>query len=297
MSQLSAKKKILVIINPISGTAKKKNLPEIINRLIDKDIFDIQILYSRYKGEATEIVSSKLADNYTYFVAVGGDGTVNEIAKALIGTEGIMGILPIGSGNGLARHLQIPLSLEKAIQVINKQKHQAIDYGLINEVPFFCCCGVGFDAHIGHMFSQAKSRGFSGYIKTTVREYMNYKPEVYRLTVDNNKATEHKAFLITFANGSQYGNNAHIAPLADIKDGKLDICILSPFRLFKAPAIGASLFFKNIDRSSHMHTEKASRVLLERAAEGVIHFDGEPCMMGKRLEISVIHKGLNILVP
>ncbi len=297
MGQLSLKEKILVIINPISGTRQKMNLPLIISQFIDRNVYEVQVVYTGYKGEATEIVSRKLTENYRYFVAVGGDGTVNEIAKALIGTQGIMGIIPVGSGNGLARHLKIPLIPEKAIGVINRQNYQSIDYGLINNVPFFCCCGVGFDAHIGHKFSQAKSRGFSSYVKTTVQEYINYKPEVYQLTVDNKQTIKHKAFLITFANGSQYGNNAYIAPLADIRDGKFDICILSPFRAFKAPAIGARLFSGNIDKSQHMHTEKASKAILEREAEGVIHFDGEPCMMGKRLEISVVNKGLNVFVP
>jgi diacylglycerol kinase family enzyme len=230
-------------------------------------------------------------------VAVGGDGTVNEIAKALINTQAIMGILPIGSGNGLARHLQIPLQPRKAIQLINKQKYLAIDYGLINNTPFFCTCGVGFDALIGEKFAQCKGRGLSNYVKTTIREYFNYKPEMYQITIDNERKINRPAFLITFANGSQYGNNAYIAPHADISDGKLDMCILSPFKLYKAPGIGIRLFAKNIDKSSLMHSERASNIILERASEGVVHFDGEPCRMGKKLEISLINKGLNVLIP
>ena len=297
MDQSFVKEKILFLINPLSGTSHKEHLPEIIKELADSAIFDIEIVITKYKGEATEIVRQKLSENCRYFVAVGGDGTVNEIAKALINTKAIMGIIPVGSGNGLARHLQIPLQSRKAIELINKQKYQAIDYGLINNKPFFCTCGVGFDALISEKFAQCKGRGASNYVRTVILEYFKYKPEIYQITVENEPMINRPAFLITFANGSQYGNNAYIAPNADICDGKLDICILSPFKLFKAPGIGFRLFSKNIDKSSLMHSEKASNILLERESEGVIHIDGEPCMMGKKIEISLISKGLNVIVP
>jgi diacylglycerol kinase (ATP) len=297
MDQSFVKDKILYLINPISGTQRKEHLPGLIAELTDSAIFDCEIVITKYKGEATEIVKKKLLENFRYFVAVGGDGTVNEIAKTLINTDAILGILPIGSGNGLARHLQIPLQPAKAIKIINTQKIQAIDYGLINNTPFFCTCGVGFDALIGEKFSLCKGRGLSNYVKTALLEYFNYKPETYQITIDNERKIMRPAFLITFANGSQYGNNAYIAPNADIADGKLDICILSPFRMYKIPEIGIRLFAKNIDKSSHMHCERASNITLERALEGVVHFDGEPCRMGKKLEISLINKGLNVIIP
>lgn len=297
MSQLFVKEKILFLINPVSGTRHKRYLPGMIDELIDKNIFDIEVVITKYKGEATEIVRQKLIDNYRYFVAVGGDGTVNEIAKALINSQGILGIIPVGSGNGLARHLKIPLEPRKALQVINRLKYQAIDYGLINNNPFFCTCGVGFDALIGEKFAQCKGRGLSNYVKTTISEYFNYKPEVYQITIDNERTISQPAFLITFANASQYGNNAYIAPNADISDGKLDICILSPFKLFKAPGIGIQLFSKNIDKSRLMQSERASHILLERVSEGVVHFDGEPHRMGKQIEISLVNQGLNVIIP
>ena len=297
MPQLLVKEKILFLINPISGTKHKGHLPGMIIELIDTTIFDVEVVITKFKGEATDIVRQKLLDNYRYFVAVGGDGTVNEIAKALINTKGIMGIIPVGSGNGLARHLHIPLQPRKAIQIINKLKYQAIDYGLINNSPFFCTCGVGFDALIGEKFAQCKGRGLANYVKTTIKEYFNYKPEMYQITIDNERTINRPAFLITFANGSQYGNNAYIAPNADICDGKLDICIISPFRLFRAPEIGFRLFAKNIDKSSLMYSERASHILLERASEGVVHFDGEPHRMGKSIEISLVNNGLNVIIP
>jgi diacylglycerol kinase (ATP) len=297
MDQSFVKEKILFLINPISGTMNKEHLPRLIEESADNKFFDIEIVITGYKGEATEIVRQKLIENYGYFVAVGGDGTVNEIAKALVNTKAIMGIIPVGSGNGLARHLQIPLQPKNAIKIINNRKYRAVDFGLINDMPFFCTCGVGFDALIGEKFANCKGRGLSNYVKTTIKEYFNYKPEIYKITFDNEKIISRKAFLITFANASQYGNNAYIAPRADIYDGKLDVCLLSPFRLYKAPGIGIRLFAKNIHKSSLMFTEKAVTILLERASEGVIHFDGEPFKMGRILEISVVNKGLNVIMP
>jgi diacylglycerol kinase (ATP) len=297
MDQSFVREKILYIINPISGTRHKEHLPGLIKELTDEKFFDAEIVITKYKGEATEMVRQKLIENYRYFVAVGGDGTVNEIAKTLINTQAIMGIIPVGSGNGLARHLKIPLHPRKAIQIINKLKYQAIDYGLINNLPFFCTCGVGFDALIGEKFGQSKGRGFTNYVKMTIQEYFKYKPEMYKITIDNERMSNHRAFLITFANASQYGNDAFISPNANICDGKLDICVLSPFRIFSAPGIGLRLFSKNIHKSSHMYTDRAGTILLERETEGVVHYDGEPCKMGKRIEISLINKGLNVIIP
>lgn len=297
MNQPFDKEKILFLINPISGTKYKGHLPELITKLVDPNVFNAEVVITKFKGEATEIVSRKLTENYRYFVAVGGDGTVNEIAKALINTRAVMGIIPVGSGNGLARHLHIPLNPEKAIKLINKLNYQAIDYGLINDTPFFCTCGVGFDALIGDKFAQCKGRGLSNYVKTTIKEYFNYQPETYHITIDNGEKIVQRAFLITFANGSQYGNNAYIAPKADISDGKLDICILSPFRLYKAPGIGIRLFAGNIDKSRLMLNSRGTKILLERSKEGVVHFDGEPCHMGKEIEIALINKGLNVFIP
>ena len=297
MNQSVVKKKILFIINPKSGTRFKGGIAGIIRKYADPTIFDVEIVITRYKGEATEIVSQKLAENYRYFVAVGGDGTVNEIAKALINSEAVLGLIPAGSGNGLARHLNIPMEPKKAVQIINQLKIDPIDYGIINDIPFFCTCGVGFDALISEKFDQNRGRGFSNYIKLTLTEYFNYQPEYYSVTIDNEEKKNYKAFLITFANASQYGNNARIAPGADIRDGKLDICIVSPFPLYKAPWIGIRLFSGNLDRSTLVFTRQAGKIMVERGSAGAIHIDGESCQLGKNLSISLINKGLRVIVP
>ena len=297
MPQPIVREKIIFIINPNSGTRFKGCLPGIIKAQLDPVIFDVEIVTTNYRGEATEIVCQKLKEGFRYFIAVGGDGTVNEVAKTLINTNAVLGIIPVGSGNGLARHLNIPLQPQKAIQLINKLKIEAIDYGLVNNIPFFCTCGVGFDALIGEKFEQNKRRGLSSYIKTVFSEFFNYHPENYKITFDNNQTISRKAFLITFANGSQYGNNALIAPRADIRDGKLDISILSPFRFYMAPIIGIRLFSGNIDKSSFVTCIQATRLVVERESDSILHFDGETCQMDKTIEISMINKGLKVFVP
>lgn len=291
------KEKILFLINPISGTKKKGDLADKILNLIDQSKFEAEIHVTRFRGDATEVVPIKMAEGYRRFVAVGGDGTVNEIAKALVDTSGILGIIPIGSGNGLARHLRIPINIEKAMKLINKGNVEAIDYGRINGKPFFCTCGVGFDAHIGNEFAKNKGRGFITYIKVTISDFFNYRPKKYRLKIDKISKIKTRAFLITFANASQYGNNAYISPTADIQDGKLDICILSPFRLYRALGIGIRLFSKNINRSSLMYTEQAKEVVLKRKKAGVVHYDGEPCEMGKKINVKIVPKGLQVIIP
>jgi len=297
MPQSMEKEKILFIINPNSGTRYKGRLPELIKKQTDSSVFDVEILITQFKGEATEVVIQKLQEGYRYFVAVGGDGTINEIGKALINTQAALGIIPVGSGNGLARHLKIPLDPPKAIQIINQLNIKAIDYGLINNMPFFCTCGVGFDALIGEKFDLHKRRGLTSYVKTVLSEFFNFQPETYQITINDQPKRELKAFLITFANASQYGNNALIAPKADICDGNLDICILSPFQFYKAIWIGIRLFSGNIDKSQHITYHKASKIHLERRSEAIIHIDGETRHPGKNLDITLINKGLNVIIP
>lgn len=297
MAQASVKEKILFLINPNSGTKHKGELPKLIHNLIDTSHFEVEIIETQFKGEATELVNKRLLDHYRYFIAVGGDGTVNEIAKALINKDAILGIIPAGSGNGLARHLKIPIQPAKAIQLINKLNYSTIDYGTINSIPFFCTCGIGFDALIGEKFDKSIGRGLFNYIKSALVEYFHYKPEIYKITIDHKTKIERKAFLITFANSSQYGNNAFIAPRADICDGKHDITLIAPFRFYQAPSIGFRLFTGTIDQSPLILSRQAKHVRIERESEGLIHFDGETLKMGKELEIMSYNRGLNVIVP
>jgi diacylglycerol kinase (ATP) len=295
--EANEKEEIVFIINPISGTTNKKDIPAQIKEHLNLDLYQPVIRYTQCRGDATSIAKKAYKNGIKKIVAVGGDGTVNEVAKALIDKKDVsMGILPLGSGNGLARHLEIPLKIKEALETINKGKILSIDYGLLNDIPFFCTCGVGFDALIGNRFAESKTRGFWSYFKTTVNEFFNYRPKKYILKYNDGKKLKTRAFLITFANASQYGNNAFICPGADIRDGKIDICIMVPFPMRKALHLGFRLFNKSIDRSKFLDVIRTDEVVLKRKRSGEVHYDGEPCKMGKKIKIQVVRRGLNMIV-
>jgi diacylglycerol kinase (ATP) len=288
--------KIGFIINPKSGTNKKQNLPDLILDHIDKSRFQADFFFTKCAGHATELAKDLMEKNYKRIVAAGGDGTVNEVAKALINTDIEFGILPCGSGNGLSRFLKIPMKLKEAIDLQNKGSILKIDYGTINENPFFCTCGVGFDAHIGNKFAQSQSRGFLTYIKETIAAFFQYRPKKYKINVDGEKLKT-RAFLVTVANAGQYGNDVYIAPQADITDGMLDLCILTPFPKHKAFHMGYRLFNKTMDQCSYIKVRKGQAITIKRKKKGEVHLDGEPAIMGKKLKIAIVEKGLNVIVP
>ncbi len=289
------REKILFVINPVSGNKSKDYIPNLIKQKFNVNEYDVKVITTRFAGEATQLVKQYVNKKYKKVVAVGGDGTVNEVASAIVETDVILGIVPLGSGNGLARHLKIPLKPQKALDLIKKGNHIKIDYGKINDRKFFCTTGVGFDAHIGHVFSKLEGRGFVNYLKATVSEFRRYQPKRYEISM-NGTTIMRDAFLITFANASQYGNNAHIAPKADINDGKLEIAIMRSFPLITAPGIGARLFLKNIDKSVYLETYQCKSIIVKRKTPGVIHYDGEPEEMDEVLNIKVIPDGLNVFV-
>ena len=288
-------KKITFILNPISGTISKAGVPELIDNTIDKDIYDYQLVFTERAGHATEIAAAEVAKGTDIVVAVGGDGTVNEVGRALVHTNTALAILPCGSGNGLARHLMLPMNLKKSIETINKGVIHDLDYGVINDIPFFCTFGIGFDAFVSMKFAEAGKRGPITYVENVLREGLRYKPETYTIT-DESGTKMRKAFLISCANASQYGNNAYIAPHASMADGILDIIIMEPFDMFDAPQISMDLFSKTIENNSKIKMLKSSRILVKRQKEGYIHYDGDPVMAGTEIEIHVEHKGIKMVV-
>ncbi|WP_315547949.1 YegS/Rv2252/BmrU family lipid kinase [Prevotella koreensis] len=289
------KKKITFIMNPISGTVSKARLPELIERTIDKDKFQYDIVFTERAGHATELAANAANNGIDIAVAVGGDGTVNEIGRALVHTDTAMAIMPCGSGNGLARHLMLPMNLKKSIETINQCVIHDLDYGVINDIPFFCTCGMGFDAFVSMKFAEAGRRGPITYAENVLREGLRYEPETYIIT-DEEGTKQMKAFLISCANASQYGNNAYIAPQASMSDGLLDVIIMEPFDVFDAPQISIDLFAKTIGNNSKIKMLKASKLIIKRKNEGYIHFDGDPIMTGKEINIHVEHKGIKIVV-
>jgi len=290
------KEPILFVVNPISGKGRKEQISEKVEKTLELGRFDPYIVYTRAPGDATTIAQTHFNQGIKKVIAVGGDGTVNEVARALVNSAAIFGIVPLGSGNGLARHLHIPLDVSKALGLINRDRIVMVDYGMMNETPFFCTAGVGFDALIGNKFAQMEGRGFTNYVKTSIREFFSYEPQLYTFH-DGGYAIEKKAFLITVANASQYGNNAYIAPEADVSDGMLDVTLISPFPKYLSPSIGLKLFNRKLGRSSFVEMFRVRHFSIERSAPGYVHFDGEPAMMGEKLTFKVKHMGLNVLIP
>ena len=289
------KKKIIFIFNPISGTVSKAGIPGLIEERLDKEKFDCRIAETKYAGHATELAQQAARQGIDIVVAVGGDGTVNEVGRALVNTKTAMGILPCGSGNGLARHLNLPMNLKKCIDILNDCDIHTLDYGLINRHPFFCTCGMGFDAFISMKFAEAGKRGPITYMQKILEEGLSYQPETYEIE-DEEGTRRYKAFLVSAANASQYGNNAYIAPQASMSDGLLDIIIMEPFDLIEAPQVAIELFNKTLDKNLKIKTFRASHIHIHRKSEGIIHYDGDPVMADADVDISIVPKGINIIV-
>ena len=289
------KKKITFILNPISGTVSKAGIPDLIEERLDKDRFDYCIAETSYAGHATELAKEAAKDGVDIVVAVGGDGTVNEVGRALTQTDTTMGILPCGSGNGLARHLNLPMNLKKCIDILNYCDIKKLDYGIINEHPFFCTCGMGFDAFISMKFAEAGKRGPITYMQKVLEEGLRYEPETYVIE-DEDGTHSYKAFLVSVANASQYGNNAYIAPQASMSDGLLDVIIMEPFDLIDAPQVAIELFNKTLDKNLKIKTFRSKHIHIHRKSEGIIHYDGDPITSSADVDISIVPKGINIIV-
>ncbi|MFA5243907.1 MAG: diacylglycerol kinase family protein [Pedobacter sp.] len=288
------KKNILFVINPISGGKTKYNFPDKVNKYLDKSKFHAECIFTEYHGHGSVIANEALKRGVDIFVAVGGDGTINEIASIVEGTDKIMGIIPFGSGNGLARSLGIPLREVEAIKRINRLHISKIDSGTFNGRKFFNMAGIGFDAQISARFAENVKRGLSNYVKIAFSEVSNYRSQHYRLLIDG-KTYAYDAFMISLANSSQYGNNAHISPFASLNDGLLDICILKPFPLYKFPAIALRMFRKNTHKSRYLKIIQGSNINIIREGAAAIHLDGDPFEMGTELNIGINPHSLNIL--
>ncbi len=289
-------KNIAFIINPVSGTQNKRKLPKMIEQLLDKEQWLSNIVFTERAGHATELAAQYARMGFDAVVAVGGDGTVNEVAQGLRDTNTALGILPMGSGNGFARHIGVPMRTQRAIEMLNRSEVVSADYGLAEDRLFVTTCGTGFDAVVAYKFAMAGSRGFLTYLKTIMQDLLSYKPQTYRLTDGNGLDIEHKAFLLTFANASQWGNEAYIAPKASIQDGLMDVCMLSSDALKAAPSLALRLFTKNIDKSTYMDTFRAAEITLVREHEEPFHIDGDPVKMPKDIHISMVKDGLKVLV-
>lgn len=289
------KKKAVFILNPISGTSNKTGIPQLIDTVLDKEKFDYELRETEHAGHAAEIAAEARDRHIDIVVAVGGDGTVNEVARSIVHSDTALGILPCGSGNGLARHLLLPMNLKKSLEIINACEIHQLDYGVINDYPFFCTCGMGFDAFVSMKFAESGKRGPITYAENILKEGLKYQPETYTLE-DETGTQQYKAFLISCANASQYGNNAYIAPQASMSDGLIDVIIMEPFDVIEAPQVSFDMFNKTLDKNSKIKTFRCKKLHIKRSKPGVIHYDGDPVMTGDEIDIHLEEKGINVIV-
>lgn len=287
--------RVLFIVNPISGTASKQHIVGLIPQYMTPDRFTYEIRMTEHRGHAAEIAQQAAIDGFDVVVAVGGDGTVNEVARSLVHTQTALGIIPCGSGNGLARHLYIPMNPEGALQVLADCQIRSLDYGRINGTPFFCTCGVGFDAFVSDKFAKSGRRGLLTYIENTLREGVNYKAQTYDIEIDGQPLT-FKAFLIACANASQYGNNVYIAPAASMTDGLMDVTVMEPFSILEGPQIALQLLNKHIEDNSRIHSYRCRKLVIHRAEPGVIHYDGDPKEEAADIVVELIPNDIKMVV-
>ena len=276
---------MLFIINPISGKGKKA---KIVQLLLAKGY---KVAFTEYAGHA-EVLAREATDDIV--VAVGGDGTVNEVARGIVGTEKALGIIPCGSGDGLARHLGLSHNIEKALRTIEQGECKRMDTAEINGRPFFSVCGVGFDAVVSERFAKSGKRGLVSYIRQGLKTWRDYAPEKYIINIDGNRI-EVEALFITVGNSDQWGNNAKIAPLADCCDGILDITIVEKFSVWEMPILALRLMTGTLQRSRKVHCYKGKRIRITRQSEGAAHADGDWFIDSTTLDIKILPSTLKVI--
>jgi diacylglycerol kinase (ATP) len=271
-------------------------IPDFIDKYLDKEKFSPNFVFSEYVGHAGELADEAATKNFDVIVAAGGDGTINEVASKVLKHKKILGILPLGSGNGLARFLNISKNLRYALSIINNFNVDEIDTAEFNQKCFFNLAGMGFDAHLSAVFSKDKKRGLSGYVKLGFKEVFNYKAQTYLINIDGAEYSR-KAFAISIANSSQYGNDVYIAPNASVKDGLLDVCIIKPFPIIKLPVLGYVMLRGKAETSDMIEIIKGKNIKIIRETAGAVHVDGEPLQMGTEIEAVIKPLSLKVIVP
>ena len=295
ISMTNNKRHITFIINPVSGSTKKKNIPKLIENIFGNSDIEVTIRETEYAGHAKEIAAQLSAQGNTEIIAVGGDGTINEVVNGIGDSGAIFGIIPSGSGNGLARHLGISMRAKRAMELIKIGHTQNVDLIKINGEYSANVSGVGFDALVAHQFQNSTTRGLISYAQISMNEFFKYQPQTYQITIDGNKY-EREAFLISFANSSQFGNNAFIAPKASIVDGLIDLCILKPFPVIATAIVFERVMAKTINNSKFMDIIQGKKIQIKNTTK-IYHLDGDPRESDTDLEIEIVPSILKLIIP
>ncbi len=289
------KKQVLFIVNPLSHGLKGRNLKKIIKQSLDESIFEYSIVFTQHPNHASELTQAALKQQIDIVVAVGGDGTVNEVGKVLTNTDVPLSILPLGSGNGLARHLRIPIDLVQAIMVLNQAHPVAIDTAKVNNEVFLGVAGMGFDALVAREFAKSKRRGFSSYLRTVAREFPNYHPRPYSMCVDGRQISG-MAFIISFANSSQYGNDFIIAPQARLQDGYIDLVIVKDIPFYAIQQFIYRIKGGTLHLSNYVDILRCKEIIIKQP-QIEAHIDGEPIIFQDEIKVSIQPASLKIMVP
>lgn len=294
---MNENKKVLFIINKYSGTGYQSSVEGAILKRCEECKLEPTLEFTNAKNHAIELArEATRAKHFEVIFAIGGDGTVNEVAQGLVNTTQTMGILPKGSGNGLARHLGIDPNFKKSLSLIGSTSVIQMDSFYINQKLSVNVSGIGFDGHVAGLFGKNGKRGLMGYSQLVVREFFGYKEFIAEGSVDN-KSIKKSAFILAFANSSQFGNNVQVAPHASVSDGLLDVCIIRKVPLIQTPAFAQKLFTGHIERSSFIEILKAKDIRLSFERPMAYHIDGEAMSPTREFTIQINPASISMLVP
>lgn len=288
------KRKVLFIVNPISGGIRKDRFVRELATAIDKSTHQAEITITR-AAEETMIAAKQAADaSFDVVVACGGDGTINCIASQLTNSQTALGIIPMGSGNGFSRALKMPFKLSEALNTLQHGVFHRIDTGMVNDNFFINIAGIGFDAHIAGKFHNSKRRGLSTYVGLVLKEFSHYRPEWYRIQ-SGEYAFEKRSFFTAVCNGSQFGNDFTIAPQADMMDGLLELIDVKKPSILQVPKLALNALQRKFDANALVSSMQGRTFAIEREKEGLVNIDGEPTEMGVRLEFAVNPSALRVI--
>lgn len=288
-------RRVLFIINPISGGGKAKRFSKYLKRnKLELDI-NFDIIYTKADLSITENLKRVSLDNWDIVIAAGGDGTLNETAAAIINKNIYLGIIPLGSGNGFARHLKIPMNPVKALEKVLNGRPREIDVGYFNNRPFINMAGIGFDGYVSGLFAGSRQRGIKTYARCVLQALKSFVPGKYDIEVDGERFT-HEAYLIAFANSKQYGNNFFIAPYGSLVDGVIDITVINKVSLISVPRLALALRTRNLNKLPFVSMYKGRNIKVYNLENEYSHIDGEPIRVDGDLNINVKSSQIKLIV-
>ncbi len=293
------KNNIIFIINPIAGKGKGKIVASRIQQFFHEKSINIQISFTEKSGHATELTKQFISLKPNVIVACGGDGTINEVAQALVGTDIALGIIPIGSGNGLAANLHIPKSIDNALETILKQKTKSIDAGKINHQYFFSNIGFGIDAAVIEQYAQTKKRNFLGYVSASTKALFQYKTKSFSIKIDDEKELKNDYYFLFCSNSNEAGYGISFSPKAKLNDGKLDFLAIKKLNFMEQIQFSICVLLKRIEKMNQAEVlQIRSANFINNDVETIAQIDGEAVVLNeKNIEVSVVSNALHVIIP